>query len=66
MLLIEVLPELMFQIAGMGFDVMSLFSQNYFTLMTYSAPPFEMAKMILDLFQLEGHKAIHAILIRML
>lgn len=51
-LLIGTLPELIFSMAGMGFDVTSLLSQNYFSLMMYAAPPFEMGKMILDLFQL--------------
>ena len=60
------LPELLFNIAGMGFDVISLLSQNYFSLMMYVSPPLELAKMILDLFQLEGHRSIHAILVRML
>ena len=52
LLLMDTLPELLFTIANMGFDVTSLLSQNYFSLMMYVAPPFELAKMILDLFQL--------------
>lgn len=36
----DTLPELLFNIAGMGFDVTSLLSQNYFSLMMYVAPPF--------------------------
>lgn len=34
--------------------------------MMYSSPPHNIAKAILDLFLLEGKRAIHALLIRML
>lgn len=50
----------------MGMDSYSLFSQNYYSLLTYSNPPDELTKSMIDLFFLEGHKAITCIIVRML
>ncbi len=56
----------MFHIYKLGVDSFSMFSQNYFSLLTYSDPPEELMKLIMDLFLLEGEKAIHAIIVKML
>lgn len=62
----EIIPEVTFHIGKLGLDCCVLFAQNYFALMMYSSPPHSIAKTILDLFLLEGKRAIHALLIRML
>ncbi len=62
----ESVPEIMFLIYKLGMDVFSAFSQNYFSVMSYSDLPEELCKQILDLFFLTGEKAIHATIIKML
>ena len=52
--------------AKFQFDCMTLFNQNYYTLMLYNNPPESFALSLLDLFFLEGIKAIDTIIIRMI
>jgi hypothetical protein len=47
-------------------DTYGLFSPNYYSLLTYSDPPDELAKKMFDLFFLESHKAITSLIVRML
>lgn len=47
-------------------DTYSLFAQNYYSLLTYSDPPDDLTKEMIDLFFLEGHKAITSLIVRML
>ena len=47
-------------------DTYSLFAQNYYSLLTYSDPPDELTKQMIDLFFLEGDKAITSLIVRML
>lgn len=47
-------------------DTYSCFSQNYYSLLTYSDPPEELCKQMMDLFFLVGEKAITSVIVRML
>lgn len=46
----ETHPEILYHIGKCGFECISLFSGNYFSLMMASKPPRSLAKSILDLF----------------
>ena len=60
------MPDVLYNIYKMGMDSYSLFSQHYYSLLTYSDPPQELCKQMMDLFFLEGEKAITAVVVRML
>ena len=60
------MPEVLFVIYKVGMDCYSTFAQNYFSVMSYSDPPEQLCKQMLDLFFLVGEKAIHATTVRML
>ena len=62
----ETVPDILYNIYKMGMDSYSLFSQHYYSLLTYSDPPEELCKQMMDLFFLEGEKAITGMVVRML
>lgn len=62
----ENMPDVFFNMHKLGMDVYSLFSQNYYSLLTYSNPPDELTKQMIDLFFLESHRAITSLIVRML
>ena len=62
----ESVPDVFYNIYKMEMDSYSLFSQNYFSLLTYSNPPDDLCKQMMDLFFLEGQKAITSVIVRML
>lgn len=62
----ETVPDVFFLIYKLGMDTYSLFSQNYYSLLTYSDPPDELTKQMIDLFFLESDKAITSLIVRML
>lgn len=62
----ETVPDVFYAIFKCGMDTFSVFSQNYFSLLTYNDPPDELCKQMIDLFFLEGEKAITSLIIRML
>lgn len=46
----ETVPEILFIIAKLELDCMTLFNQHYYTLMLYNTPPESFALSLLDLF----------------
>lgn len=62
----EAVPDVFFLIHKCGMDAYVLFAANYYSLLTYGAPPDELGKQMIDLFFLEGEKAITALIVRML
>ena len=62
----EACPDILYIIYKYGLDCFSAFSQNYFSVMSYSDPPEDLSKLMLDLFFLIGEKAIHGTIIKML
>jgi len=62
----ETMPEVLFLIYNMGMDCFSMFSQHYFSLLSYNDSTPELSKLMMDLFFVVGEKAIHAIIVKML
>lgn len=47
-------------------DCFSMFSQHYFSLLSYNESTPELNQLMMDLFFVVGEKAIHAIIVKML
>lgn len=62
----ETVPEVMYLIYKLGMDCFSMFSQHYFSLLSYNDSTPELNQLMMDLFFVVGEKAIHAIIVKML
>ena len=58
-------PNILQHIYNLELDLNMCFSQYYLTLVIYNTP-LGLAKRILDLFLLQGERAIHSVILRMM